>query len=107
MGDSRSCGIHGSLRPSSLRTTVDTNLTVGKFLTTDEVRYFKEFTVYLAANLSTSVDRSAPNATSLTILPGLRFRLAPDYWFLYGVEVAPASPKQEDYAMFFRLVKRY
>lgn len=89
------------------RTTLDSNLTIGKFLTTDEVRYFKEFTVYLAANVSTAVDDRGPGSTALTLLPGLRFRLAPDYWFLSGIELSPVGPGREDYAMFFRLVKRY
>ena len=67
------------------RTTLDANLTVGKFLTTDEVRYFKEFTVYLATNVSTSVDDRGPNDTSVTLFPGLRFRVAPEFWLLSGV----------------------
>lgn len=103
-------GAVGSMIPlgaTSLRTTVDTNLTVGKSLTLDEVRYFKEFTVYLAANASSSVDRRGPNDTSVTLLPGLRFRLAPDSWFLSGVEMSLAGPGREDYALFFRMVRRY
>lgn len=95
------------LSATGLRTTFDGNLTVGKFLTMEEVRYFKEFTVYLSANVSTSLDDRAPNATSLTLLPGLRFRLTPSYWFLYGVELPCVHPTNENYTMFFRLVKRY
>ena len=95
------------LDANGLRTTFDSNLSIGKFLTLDDVRYFKQFTVFLSANASTTIDDRGPNATSVTILPGLRFLLATDYWFLSGVELSPVGPGHETYAMFFRLVKRY
>ncbi len=101
------CGPTIPLGDTGLRTTFDSNLTLGKFLTIDEYRYFKEFTVYLAANASSSVDHRGPNATTLTLLPGLRFRVTPNYWLLYGVETSLVGPGHEDYGMYFRLVRRF
>lgn len=40
-------------------------------------------------------------------LPGIRFRLTPTSGFLYGVEIPLVSSKHEDFAMYFRLVKRF
>ena len=44
------------LSATGLHTTFDTNLTIGRFLTLDDVRYFKEFTVWVAANNSAAMD---------------------------------------------------
>jgi hypothetical protein len=87
--------------------TFDTNLTVGRFLTLDEVRYFKEFTVWVAASNSAAMDHSGPAADTMTILPGIRFRIARDTWFLYGVEIPLVAPRDEDFGMYFRLVRRW
>ena len=75
------------LSATGLHTTFDTNLTVGRFLTLDEVQYFKELTVWVAVSNSAAMDHSGPAADTLTILPGIRFRIATDTWFLYGVEI--------------------
>lgn len=93
--------------PSPSRTNLNYNLTVGKFLTGNDAKYLKEFTVYLAASASSLVDDRGPNTTAVTILPGLRFRVAEQLWFLYGAEFAPGDRSLENYTMFFRLVKRY
>jgi hypothetical protein len=95
------------LSATGLHTTFDTNLTIGRFLTLDEVRYFKEFTVWLAANNSAAMDHRGPAADTMTITPGLRFRLTPTSWFLYGVEVPLVAPRNEDFGMYVRFVKRY
>jgi hypothetical protein len=95
------------LSATGLHTTFDTNLTVGRFLTLDEVRYFKEFTVWVAVSNSAAMDHSDPAADTLTILPGIRFRIAKDTWFLYGVEIPLVAPRNEDYGMYFRLVRRW
>jgi hypothetical protein len=49
----------------------------------------------------------SPALDTLTVLPGLRFRLAPNSWFLFGVEVPLVAPRDEDYGMYVRLVKRF
>jgi hypothetical protein len=95
------------LSATGLHTTFDTNLTIGRFLTLDEVKYFKEFTVWVAANNSAAMDHSGPAADTMTILPGIRFRIARDTWFLYGVEIPLVAPRNEDYGMYFRLVRRW
>jgi hypothetical protein len=95
------------LSATGLHTTFDTNLTVGRFLTLDDVRYFKELTVWVAASNSAAMDHSGPAADTLTILPGIRFRIAKDTWFLYGVEIPLVAPRNEDYGMYFRLVRRW
>jgi hypothetical protein len=95
------------LSATGLHTTFDTNLTVGRFLTLDDVRYFKEFTVWVAVSNSAAMDHSGPAADTLTILPGIRFRIAKDTWFLYGVEIPLVAPRNEDYGMYFRLVRRW
>ena len=95
------------LSATGLHTTFDTNLTVGRFLTLDEVKYFKEFTVWVAANNSAAIDHSGPAADTMTILPGIRFRIARDTWFLYGVEIPLVAPRDEDFGMYFRLVRRW
>ena len=95
------------LSATGLHTTFDTNLTVGRFLTLDDVNYFKEFTVWLAANNSAVMDHHGPAADTLTVLPGLRFRLTPNSWFLFGVEIPLVAPRSEDYGMYTRLVKRF
>ena len=95
------------LSTTGARTTFDTNLTIGKFLTLDEVRYFKEFTVWLAVNNSATTDNRGPGGDTLTVLPGIRFRIARNTWFLYGVEVPLVAPKNEDFGMYFRLVRRW
>jgi hypothetical protein len=95
------------LSATGLHTTFDTNLTIGRFLTLDEVRYFKEFTVWLAANNSAAMDHRGPAADTMTITPGLRFRLTPTSWFLYGVEIPLVAPRNEDFGMYVRFVKRY
>jgi Putative MetA-pathway of phenol degradation len=95
------------LTPTGLRTTLDTNLTIGRFLTLDEVRYFKEFTIWLALNNSATTDNRGPGGDTLTVLPGIRFRIAQNTWFLYGVEVPLVAPKNEDFGMYFRLVRRW
>ena len=48
------------LSTTGLRTTLNTNLTIGKFLTLDDVRYFKQFTVWLAVNNSATTDDRGP-----------------------------------------------
>jgi hypothetical protein len=95
------------LSATGLHTTFDTNLTVGRFLTLDEVRYFKEFTVWVAASNSAAMDHSGPAADNMTILPGIRFRIANDTWFLYGVEIPLVAPRDEGFGMYFRLVRRW
>jgi hypothetical protein len=95
------------LTSTGLHTTLDTNLTVGRFLTLDDVRYFKELSVWVAASNSAVMDHSGPAADTMTILPGIRFRVAKDTWFLYGVEVPLVAPRNEDYGMYFRLVRRW
>ena len=95
------------LSATGLHTTFDTNLTIGRFLTLDEVRYFKEFTVWLAANNSAVMDHHGRATDTMTILPGFRFRLTPTNWFLYGVEIPLVAPRSEDYGMYVRFVKRY
>ena len=92
---------------TGLRTTFDTNLTIGRFLTLDEVKYFKEFTLWTAVNNSATMDNRGPGADFLTILPGLRFRLTKNSWFLYGVEVPLVAPRHEDFGMYIRFVKRF
>ena len=82
------------LTPTGLRTTLDTNLTIGKFLTLDDVRYFKEFTVWVAVNNSATTDNRGPGGDTLTILPGIRFRIAQNTWFLYGVEIPLVAPRR-------------
>jgi hypothetical protein len=95
------------LSSTGLHTTFDTNLTVGRFLTLDDVQYFKELTVWVAVSNSAAMDHSGPAADTLTILPGVRFRIAKDTWFLYGVEIPLVAPRSEDYGMYFRLVRRW
>jgi Putative MetA-pathway of phenol degradation len=95
------------LSSTGSHTTFDTNLTIGRFLTLDEVRFFKEFTVWVAVNNSAAMDHSGPAADTLTILPGIRFRIAKDTWFLYGVEIPLVAPRDEDFGMYFRLVRRW
>jgi len=107
------CVIRGGAGPTipltstGLHTTFDTNLTLGRFLTLDDVRYFKELTVWIAANNSAAMDHSGAAADTMTILPGIRFRIAKQTWFLYGVEVPLVAPRSEDYGMYFRLVRRW
>jgi hypothetical protein len=95
------------LSATGLHTTFDTNLTVGRFLTLDDVRYFKEFTVWVAVNNSAAMDHSGPAADTLTILPGIRFRVAKNTFLLYGVEIPLVAPRDEDFGMYFRLVQRW
>jgi hypothetical protein len=95
------------LEPASARTTFDTNLTIGRFLTLDEVRYFKEFTVWLAVNNSATTDNRGPGVDALTLSPGIRFRIVQNTWFLYTVEVPIVAPRNEDFGMYFTLVRRW
>jgi hypothetical protein len=95
------------LSATGLHTTFDTSLTVGRFVTLDEPRYFKELTLWVAVNNSVAMDHSGPTADTLTILPGIRFRIAQDTWFLYGIEIRLTAPRDEDYGMYFRLVRRF
>jgi hypothetical protein len=95
------------LTPTGLRTTLDSSLTIGKFLTLDDVRYFKQFTVWLAVNNSATTDNRGPGGDTLTILPGIRFLIAQNTWFLYGVEVPLVAPKEEAFGMYVRLVRRW
>jgi hypothetical protein len=95
------------LTPTGARTTFDTNLTIGRFLTLDEVRYFKEFTVWVAASNSATTDSRGPAADTFTISPGIRFRIARNTWFLYTVEIPLVAPRNEDFGMYFTLVRRW
>jgi hypothetical protein len=95
------------LSATGLRTTFDTNLTIGKFLTLDDVRYFKEFTVWLAVSNSATMDRRAPVADNLTVLPGFRFRFSRNGFFLFGVEIPLVAPRNEDFATYVRFVQRF
>lgn len=95
------------LSATGLHTTFDTNLTIGRFLTLDDVRYFKEFTVWVAVSNSAAMEHSGPAADTLTILPGLRFRVARNTFLLYGVEIPLVAPRDEDDGMYFRLVQRW
>ena len=95
------------LTPTGLRTTLDSSLTIGKFLTLDDVRYFKELTVWLAVNNSATTDDRGPGGDTLTILPGIRFLIARNTYFLYGVEIPLVAPRDEAFGMYFRLVRRW
>ena len=95
------------LEPGSARTTFDTNLTIGRFLTLDEVRYFKELSVWLAASNSATTDNRGPAADTFTLSPGIRFRIALNTWFLYTVEIPLVAPRDEDFGMYFTLVRRW
>ncbi len=95
------------LTSTGLHTTFDTNLTIGRFLTLDDVRYFKELSVWVAATNSAIMDHSGSAADTMTILPGIRFLIAKNTWFLYGVEIPLVAPRNEDYGMYFRLVRRW
>jgi hypothetical protein len=100
-------GLTVPLTATGLHTTFDTNLTIGRFLTLDDVRYFKQLSVWVAASNSAAMDHSGPAADTMTILPGIRFLIAKNTWFLYGVEIPLVAPRNEDYGMYFRLVKRW
>ena len=67
----------------------------------------KELTVWVAVSNSAAMDHNGPPADTLTILPGIRFRIARDTWFLYGVEVPLVASRDEDFGMYFRLVRRW
>lgn len=95
------------LEPASARTTFDTNLTIGRFLTLDDVRYFKEFTVWLAMNNSATTDNRGAGADTLTLSPGIRVRVARNTFLLYAVEVPLVAPRDEDFGMYFTLVQRW
>jgi Putative MetA-pathway of phenol degradation len=95
------------LTPTGLRTTFDTNLTIGRFLTLDEVRYFKELTVWLAVNNAATTDNRGPAGDTLTILPGMRVRVAANTFLLYGVEIPLVAPRDEAFGMYFTLVQRW
>ncbi len=95
------------LSTTGLRTTLDSNLTIGKYLTLDDVRYFKECCVWLAVSNSATTDNRGPGGDTLTILPGIRFLIAKNTYFLYGVEIPLVAPKEEAFGMYFRLVKRW
>ena len=95
------------LEPGSAHTTFDTNLTIGRFLTLDEVRYFKELSVWLAASNSATTDNRGPAADTFTLSPGIRFRIALNTWFLYTVEIPLVAPRDEDFGMYFTLVRRW
>ncbi len=95
------------LTATGLHTTFDTNLTIGRFLTLDDARYFKQLSVWVAANNSAAMDHSGPAVDFMTILPGIRFLIAKNTWFLYGVEIPLVAPRNEDYGMYFSLVRRW
>ena len=95
------------LSPTGLRLTLDASLTLGKFLTLDDVKYFKEFTVWLAVNNSATTDTRGPGGDTLTITPGIRFRILPNTFLLYAVEVPLVVPRSEDFGMLFTLVQRW
>jgi hypothetical protein len=95
------------LTDTGLHTTFDTNLTIGRFLTLDDVKHFKQLSVWVAASNAAAMDHSGPSADTLTILPGIRFLIARNTWFLYGVEIPLVAPRNEDYGMYFRLVRRW
>ena len=95
------------LTSTGLHTTFDTNLTIGRYLTLDDVRYFKELSVWVAASNSAAMDHSGPVLDTMTILPGVRFRIAKGTWLLYGVEIPLVAPRNEDFGMYFRLVRRW
>ena len=96
-----------SLEPASARTTFDTNLTIGRFLTLDDVKYFKEFTVWLAVNNSATTDNRGAAADTLTVTPGIRFRILPNTFLLYAIEIPLVAPRDEDFGMLFTLVQRW
>jgi hypothetical protein len=95
------------LQPGSARTTFDTNLTIGRFLTLDDVKYFKEFTVWLAVNNSATTDNRGAGADTLTVTPGIRFRILPNTFLLYAIEIPLVAPRDEDFGMLFTLVQRW
>ena len=96
-----------ALEPASARTTFDTNFTIGKFLTLDDVKFFKEFTVWLAVNNSATTDNRGAAADTLTVTPGIRFRILRNTFLLYAVEIPLVAPKDEDFGMLFTLVQRW
>jgi hypothetical protein len=58
-------------------------------------------------NNSATTDNRAPGGDTLTVLPGIRFRIAPLTWFLYGIEIPLVAPRDEAFGMFFTLVRRW
>ena len=95
------------LQPASAHTTFDTNLTIGKFLTLDDVKYFKEFTVWLAVQNSATTDNRGPGGDTLTVTPGIRFRILRNTFLLYAIEIPLVEPKAENFGMLFTLVQRW
>ena len=95
------------LEPASARTTFDTNLTIGRFLTLDEVRYFKEFTRLARSFITRQPPTIAVPPPILDHIAGNPVSDCSEHVFLYAVEIPLVAPRDEDFGMYFTLVRRW
>jgi hypothetical protein len=88
------------------RTTVNYNLSVGKYWTPHDVP-LGDFVTYLSINGFTTVDNRGPLYSYLSVTPGFRFHLANNYYFSAGIEVPLTGPKSQNftYSPIFWIVK--
>jgi hypothetical protein len=88
------------------RTTVNYNLSIGKYWTPHDVP-LGDFVTYLSINGFTTVDNRGPLYSYLSVTPGFRFHLANNYYFSAGIEVPLTGPKSQNftYSPIFWIVK--
>jgi hypothetical protein len=56
-----------------------------------------DFVTFLSLNGFTTLDDRGPTYSYLSVMPGFRFHLGNDYFFVAGVEVPMTGPKNQSF----------
>jgi hypothetical protein len=78
-------------------------LAIGQTLTPHDLRWFGDFTYYLATVVNTPLSNA--NQTSVTLTPGIRTHLGDDWYFLAGVPVPATKQRIGDIGTIIWLMK--
>lgn len=109
----------GEIDASGARSTFDSNLSIGYYLTPHDMTPFGDMVWYLATNYRHAIDNRNPNADNentdntssvdnyLSFSPGFRTHLGRDWYMLGTVEIPALKRKPFEYQVLFSFMKVY
>ena len=109
VGAARGTGINIDTGRKSATDVYFNNLAIGRYLTTKDVRIFKELVAHVAVSTLSDVLGRKNHITDVYIAPGIRFGLDRDQkWYVLGaIQVPVSGPQPYDWLSSFALLRNY
>ncbi|MFM8331497.1 MAG: hypothetical protein ACKN9T_07395 [Candidatus Methylumidiphilus sp.] len=98
----------GEIAKAGARSTFNTNLDVGYYLTPHDAAPFGDLVFYVTNTLIQAIDTRGPSSTTtFSIGPGFRSHLGDNWYLLGAVDFAVTKPEPYDYQVFGGIMKVY